>query len=451
MKNRLSGVFIPLVLALPFLLSSCVSTEAAPSGPVTAAPESETVPAEEPVPVNTHKFTETEVTVDFHGDLSEFGVDQSAAETISRYFTLYYQSLGSGKAEDLSVLYSFGTDFERLLVKTAIDYQIEIRNNMDIDLSFGSCKVGLTLIDCKAGERTAQITLYENNAINYAFAGDITSYTCGVEHDFVLERSESGWLIVSHSEISSVFSLITESFSALCEERRLTKSTLTANQLADVFSGLGEMLVASAEKGFSSLKKLKTEYNSNKDAYAPAKQADNPYDAEAAVAYSYEWAGKYEMLRNPSFNVYDDYGGNCNNYTSQCLYAGGIPMDYRGDIYNQWKYYGPVVSGYNRPYGRAMSWTGVEEFYNYCTTNEGFGLVAEITENVYCARPGDIVQYISGERGVHSVIVSKVVYDGNGDVAELLVNSNTTDKVDSPMTVYGYTSFRLIRIIGWNN
>ena len=51
----------------------------------------------------------------------------------------------------------------------------------------------------------------------------------------------------------------------------------------------------------------------------------------------------------------------------------------------------------------------------------------------------------------HRVIVTKVIYDDDGNVADLLINSNTTDRVDYPMSAYGYTDIRLIKIIGYND
>lgn len=436
--------------ALLFVLPSC-SDSPERNSPATYCETSELQEPPETESLPGIKYRETSVKVEYRTPLEELGIDEGAAETIAEYFRIYYQSLGSCEAGDISSLYSFDTDYERRLAETMIDYQILIRRNMDIDLSFGECSVGLTFLEYLPSERTAEVKLYVNHSEKYAFAGDIASYTSGVEHVFRLERAQTGWYIISHSEISGVYSLISEKFDLICKEKRLTLSTMTANQLSSVFSALNEQLVKENDEGLSLLYEQKSEYNSSKKSFEPKKTADNPYDANSAVEYSYEWAGKTDMKRNPAYPEYDNYGGNCNNFTSQCICAGGIPMDYRGDIYNQWKYYGPVVSGYNRAYGRSTSWAGVEEFYNYCSTNDGFGMVTEITDNVYCARPGDIVQYVDGGRGVHSAIVSRVVYDDNGDVAELLINSNTTDKVDSPMSIYGYTRFRLIRIIGWNN
>ncbi|MCW2276844.1 amidase domain-containing protein [Heliophilum fasciatum] len=48
------------------------------------------------------------------------------------------------------------------------------------------------------------------------------------------------------------------------------------------------------------------------------------YDRDAAVAY----ANRYYQNHNPAYPDFDDQpweGGNCANFISQCLYAGGMP------------------------------------------------------------------------------------------------------------------------------
>ena len=67
------------------------------------------------------------------------------------------------------------------------------------------------------------------------------------------------------------------------------------------------------------------------------------------------------------------------------------------------------------------------------------------------AQPGDIIQYVVDGWAHHSVIVTKLIYDDDGNVVDLLINSNTTDRVDYPMSAYGYTDIRLIKIIGYND
>ena len=43
-----------------------------------------------------------------------------------------------------------------------------------------------------------------------------------------------------------------------------------------------------------------------------------PYDRLEAVIYAHRWA----YGRNPAFYDYEEIGGDCTNYASQCIYAG---------------------------------------------------------------------------------------------------------------------------------
>lgn len=49
-----------------------------------------------------------------------------------------------------------------------------------------------------------------------------------------------------------------------------------------------------------------------------------PYDRRAAVAYAHQWA----YGRNPDFYDYEEIGGDCTNFASQCLYAGTGVMNF---------------------------------------------------------------------------------------------------------------------------
>ena len=53
-----------------------------------------------------------------------------------------------------------------------------------------------------------------------------------------------------------------------------------------------------------------------------------PYNREKAVEYADTWA----MGRNPAYYDYSNLGGDCTNFISQCLYAGGGIMNYTRDL-----------------------------------------------------------------------------------------------------------------------
>ena len=81
-----------------------------------------------------------------------------------------------------------------------------------------------------------------------------------------------------------------------------------------------------------------------------------PYDREAAVRYAHRWA----YGRNPRFYNFDELGGDCTNFASQCLYAGTGIMNYAPTF--GWYYLGPN--------DKAPAWTGVPYFYNFLTREE---------------------------------------------------------------------------------
>ncbi len=173
--------------------------------------------------------------------------------------------------------------------------------------------------------------------------------------------------------------------------------------------------------------------------------ADHPYDRESALAYSYKYVDKRNL---DSFADYSDAGGNCQNFVSQCLYAGGIPMDTVGN--EVWKWYDLILSNTGSSYGRSSSWTGVDEFVAYAENNTGFGLVAEVGAPYFTGEAGDVLQVGTEGDWRHAVLIADVVCDEDGSVIDYLVNSNTSNLENYPASLYGYPEALLTKIIGWN-
>ena len=69
----------------------------------------------------------------------------------------------------------------------------------------------------------------------------------------------------------------------------------------------------------------------------------------------------------------------------------------------------------------------------------------------YAAQPGDVLQYGADGEWKHSVLVTEVVNDASGQPVEFLIASNTTDRIDWPMSAYAYADVRLIHVLGYNN
>lgn len=119
-----------------------------------------------------------------------------------------------------------------------------------------------------------------------------------------------------------------------------------------------------------------------------------PYDRTKAVQYAHKWA----YARNPAYYDFEQVGGDCTNFASQCIYTGSGVMNH-APVYG-WYY----VNSYNR----TASWTGVNHLYDFLVNNQGVGPFAEQVDASE-AEIGDIVQLsFSDSRSFdHSPVIIK--------------------------------------------
>lgn len=158
------------------------------------------------------------------------------------------------------------------------------------------------------------------------------------------------------------------------------------------------------------LQAAQTEREEKQGETAPLLAADEPYDRVAALAY----ADQYAMSRNPDWSDFSSSGGNCQNYVSQCLLAGGIPVDPYGNMI--WTY----GDGNNV---RSGSWASVSQFLQYASNNTGFGLVTLVNAPYYTGQPGDLIQMGTEGNWHHVVIIREPVTDKVGNTVDYLINS----------------------------
>ena len=142
-----------------------------------------------------------------------------------------------------------------------------------------------------------------------------------------------------------------------------------------------------------------------------------PYDRLEAVIYAHRWA----YGRNPAFYDYEEIGGDCTNYASQCIYVGTGVMNYTPTF--GWYY---INSNDKSP-----SWTGVEFLRDFLVR----------------ARLGDVIQLrFSGDVFQHSPVV--VQPSSDGDPAKILVAAHSADVDWRPLSTYDYQAYRVLHILG---
>ncbi len=153
---------------------------------------------------------------------------------------------------------------------------------------------------------------------------------------------------------------------------------------------------------------------------------EHPLDKAAQIDYARRWAHS----RNPVYYDFDSLGGDCTNFVSQCIYAGGAVMNYTPDL--GWYYISPD--------NRAAAWSGVEYFYRFVTQNTGVGPFGEQV-SISQAQPGDVIQLGNSQWFYHSLFV---ISTQNG----LRVAAHSNDVYDKPLYDYDFDLARCIRILG---
>ena len=291
----------------------------------------------------------------------------------------------------------------------------------DFDMSLKSGHYDLKITDYRQENGRYYVDLLEDDYMNFAFLDGIESSAYDIESYYVIDEN---YKIVDLEKVQGYY---------------LTFYDETERSIDETYDYYMGQLKDMTDYSMEVLRKKAKERPYDTDlSYRTA------YDRSKAVAYSYQ----YYHERNPKWYNFTDEGGNCQNYASQCMLEGGIPMDHEGEE-TQWKcyiedpLYDPEIDDREVASGRSRSWVNVEFFYEYCRDNEGKGLVADTNINVYHCEPGDIV-IVGNASLAHTVIVSKVV-DGH-----VLVNSNSIDMKDFPLEAYVYTNIMAIKILGYN-
>ncbi|MFV3011076.1 amidase domain-containing protein [Clostridium botulinum] len=139
------------------------------------------------------------------------------------------------------------------------------------------------------------------------------------------------------------------------------------------------------------------------------------YNSNLAVEYAKKWA----KGRNPN---YKDWGDNdCNNFVSQAVYAGGIPIS------STW-------------YDGSYAWIRVINFYNYMRS-AGYTVGGDDSAN---STLGDVIQFYdkSKDNWSHSVIITGSTDDG------WLYSGHSNDRLNYPLAnVYPTSTYSKIRYI----
>lgn len=323
----------------------------------------------------------------------------------------YYQSISALEVIDPTAL--FTTVDEAVYHKTVWHGLCVIRRLSPIDLTMTSYSYSLRCVSLTPSDETegdVDVVLRESNAVYFAGLNGIPSEQFGIKHTFTL-RSFGGdrWRIVSH--VSDDNPYYSADYDPVTRQDKNFPSITDYIEARRALPREGLMVDASA---------------------------DHPYDRQAAREYMLAYVGR----RNPGFMAYDDYGGNCMNFGSQVLLAGGIPMDTDGGYETGWYWFGQ--------HSATLPWVNVGWFLEYAAAEREHGLAAVVNAPYFSGETGDIITMGVDEPANHTTVILNVIRDENGLPIDYLLCSNTADLRNFPASAYYYTNRQLTKIIGWN-
>ena len=328
------------------------------------------------------------------------------------FMDCYYQSVSALEVIDPADL--FTTVDEAVYHKTVWRGLCVIRRLSPLDLTMTSYSYALQcreLTPSQEHEGDVDVTLRESNVVYFAGLGGLPSEQLGIEHTFTL-RSTGGdrWRIVSHVSDDNAY------YSA--DYDRTARQDLHFPAITDYIEARRAL---------------------PRENLSVSAVADHPYDRQAARAYMLAYVGR----RNPDFKAYDEYGGNCMNFGSQVLLAGGIPMDTSGGYETGWYWFSDHQA--------TLPWVNVGWFLEYAAAERGSGLVAVVNAPYFSGETGDIITMGVEEPANHTTVILDVLRDDSGLPIDYLLCSNTADLRNFPASAYYYTNRQLTKIIGWND
>ncbi|GHU81432.1 hypothetical protein FACS1894191_8310 [Clostridia bacterium] len=348
------------------------------------------------------------------------------------YMNTYYTSLALLDTQSFSGLFADKADKRAASDLALLKAVVGVRKMQRTNLSLSKYSFELVVQSAeKREDGDLRVRVLENSTQNFRVSPGVNSKSYNISHSFVLTKTGTSWRISEHNLAGSLNRLVmglgkwqpgsSAPASAIPSDINARLKTFLADSRANV--------AARGTRGRA----------------AKEVAVDHGYDRSAAVDYAEEWVN----TRNPEWPVYDRLGGNCQNYASQAILAGGIPMDYTSP--GQWKWYGGTPNASFAAAGRSPAWSGVSEFLSYVQNNKGRGMVAAADAPYYSGEPGDII--IMGVKGDwrHTVVITKALKDSAGKTVDYLIDSNTSNLRDFPASAYYYTEQMLIKIYGWND
>ena len=156
------------------------------------------------------------------------------------------------------------------------------------------------------------------------------------------------------------------------------------------------------------------------------------YNRQKAIEYAQKWA----LSSNPDFYHFGGIGGDCTNFISQCLLAGGAKMNFSQ----------PDGWFYINLYNRSASWTSVYYLQKFLLSNMSPGISTHF-ESLHNLQEGDLIQLRQkpNKDFNHTLIITRIENE------KIYICAHSDDAKNRLLSSYDYEELVGIHIVGINN
>lgn len=315
---------------------------------------------------------------------------------IHNYFNWTYKNLINNTIGDLKCIVGNSKLVE--FKKSKLKWLINWYGKKDEEVEY--YKIYIKINDVDINGNTIYVNVNYEEDLTLKSSSDIVQKIRNQEHK-ILAKNVGSKLIIIHDyyndELADEMFLVSDrEFKANTKvksiDKKLEKKTLEIN------------------KNIKRIDKLVKQYKRNSHSTLQINNIQERkylgYDGIAAAKYAIKYAENY----NPEYNDYNGRGGDCTNFASQCIHAGGIPTD------GVW-------------YKDSHAWIRVVELRNWLL-KKGYARELTVQSN---AKEGDLVQLRnSGGYWYHSLVITYK----NSTTGELFISCHTGDYTNRALSTY---------------
>lgn len=371
-------------------------------------------------------------------DLSD---EEKIKVVIDAYFTLRYEGQKAVREQDFSSLVE---DNNLDWVKKEQDKrEIELYIASLFDLGYQSYKFSLNYDSIEIEGDQAVVQLRESHQVVFNAIAPEVSGMANLKHIIMLHNKKDGW-VISGNQYQDELSQALDSMAKEDIKKRVDENYQEDLERQKQNSNLSNEVIETPSISATSL--MNYAYNRAEAVY----YADTHIPTESCPMCGY----------NTAYYRTEYTYGDCTNFVSQALYAGGgvAPPDTRGmttasnrNINTDWYYV------FNSPVGTqngsgSTPWIGVEAQKTFIATNTNkIGPYGYETADLCYVNKGDMVQI----RVYHSyydhegLIVGKGA--GCGTLSNTLVDAHMNDRYHYPLSYWSSYPMRFIVISGYKS